>query len=271
MTQPIVIGSVPYLNAKPLIRWFDTPEGRESGIEVVEAPPAHLARMLDAGEISAAMVSSFEWFRRPRLAYVPEVGICGQDEIKSVRAFSKIPFGMAHSVAMDSSSLTSVALLTILLAELYHVHPQHLTMPPDLGAMLSAADACLLIGDNGMLADASGLSVLDLGLAWRRLTGLPFVYALWLGEPERLTPNLVEALQTAKAYGETQFEAIAADEARRLGCDSSVCLDYVERVMDYNLDENNLRGLEKFREKVFEHNLLGSSRMEGSSFERILE
>jgi predicted solute-binding protein len=178
---------------------------------------------------------------------------------------------MIHSMAMDSSSLTSVALLTIILAEVHNVHPQHLAMAPNLDTMLAAADACLLIGDNGMLARANGLNILDLGSAWRRLTGLPFVYALWLGKPERMSDKLVDALRTAKEYGATQFESIAIDEAKRLNCPVEVCLDYVSNVMDYGLEEGHLRGLETFREKVYANNLLGQSRMGEDAPLRILE
>jgi chorismate dehydratase len=270
MTKKPIIGSVPYLNAKPLIHWFETPEGKSSGVEVIEAPPSQLARMLDDDEIDVAMVSSFEAFRKPDLVHVPGISISGQDEIKSVRAFSRVPFNMAQTVAMDTSSLTSVALLTILLVETYNNHPQHLAMPPNLQQMLSVADACLLIGDPGMLADGTGLQTLDLGSGWRKLTGLPFVYALWLGKPDRVTPQIIDALQTAKAYGLTQLDEIADLEAKRLCVPHSVTLDYITNVMDYNLDDNLLKGLETFREKVFANNLLGSSRI-GNSNTRVME
>ncbi len=272
MSEKIVIGSVPYLNAKPLIRWFDTPEGKASGIEVIEAPPSQLAIMLEADEIAVAMVSSFESFRRPSFTYVPNVSISGQDEIKSVRAFSQVPFSMVQSVAMDTSSLTSVALLTILLAEVYNVHPQHLAMKPNLQEMLAVADAALLIGDKGMLANDKNLEVLDLGRAWRRHAGLPFVYALWLGKPENVTPQVCDALQIAKAYGLTKLDEIATEEAKRLGCSYAVCYDYVTNVMDYEMGDEHVRALAMFKEKVFANNLLGSSRMDADSpMTRIIE
>ena len=273
MPEKIVIGSVPYLNAKPLIRWFDTPEGKASGIEVVLATPSKLAQMLEDGEVAVALVSSFESFRKPEMAWVPGVSISGQDEIVTVKAFSQVPFHMAQTVAMDTSSLTSVALLTILLAEVHNVHPQHLAMPPDLPSMLAQADAALLIGDPCMQADGSRLRVMDLGEAWRKHTGLPFVYALWLGRPENITPQLIDALQTAKEYGLTQFDSIAEDEAKRLGVPVQTTYNYVSHVMDYNLDETLLSGLDMFREKVFANNLLGSSRLEPgyASGDRILE
>lgn len=251
-----LIGSVPYLNGKPLTRWFQTDEGKASGIEVLESAPAHLAHMLERGEIAAALVSSFDSFRHPEYAIVPGVSISGQGEIKSVRAFSRIPYAMVQTIAMDSSSLTSVALITILLAELYDSHPQRLSMAPDLAAMLSRADAALLIGDQGMLADGSGLEILDVGKAWRKLTGLPFTYAVWLGKPENITPDLIRALQSAKQYGLTQIEAIAGEEADRLGSPYAVCYDYLTRVMDYDLSDEHFQALALFKDKSREHGLV---------------
>ena len=72
----VVIGSVPYLNEKPLTRWFThTDEGRASGIEVIYAVPSQLAVMLASGEITAALVSSFEYFRTPGYGILPGVSI----------------------------------------------------------------------------------------------------------------------------------------------------------------------------------------------------
>ncbi len=186
----IIIGSVPYLNEKPLTRWFfQTDEGKTSGIEVVYAVPSELARMLQSGEIAAALVSSFEYFRTPGYSIVPGVSISGQDDIESVRAFSRVAWRKTESLALDTSSLTSVALLKILLIEQLDSYPAFLHAAPDQTTMLAQADACLLIGDKGMLASSQDLNVLDLGRAWRRLTGLPFVYAVWLARPKTSRPT----------------------------------------------------------------------------------
>ena len=247
----IQIGSVPYLNEKPLTRWFShTDEGRASGIEVVYAVPSQLARMLADGEIAAALVSSFEYFRTPGYVIAPGVSISGQDEIESVRAFARVPWRKIESLALDTSSLTSVALLKILLAEQLDSYPAFLHAAPDLDSMLAQADACLLIGDKGMLANGDGLNVLDLGRAWRRLTGLPFVYAVWLGKPENITPHLSEALNTAKAWGLTQIEAIAAEEAERIGTSVRQCRHYLTEIMDYDLGEEHQQALEMFGQKA---------------------
>ena len=245
------IGSVPYLNEKPLTRWFShTDAGRATGIEVLYAVPSQLARMLEAGEIAAALVSSFEYFRTPGYAIAPGVSISGQGDIESVRAFAQVPWRKIESLALDTSSLTSVALLKILLAEQLDSHPAFLHAAPDLESMLAQADACLLIGDKGMLADGGGLQVLDLGRAWRKLTGLPFVYAVWLGKPENITPHLIESLNAAKAWGMTQIDTIAAEEAVRIGTTVRQCRHYLTEVMDYNLGEEHQEALAAFGAKA---------------------
>lgn len=253
----IRIGSVPYLNEKPLTRWFSrTDAGRESGIEVVYAVPSQLARMLADSEIGAALVSSFEYFRTPGYAIAPGVSISGQGDIESVRAFAKLPWRKVESLALDTSSLTSVALLKILLAEQLDSYPAFLHAAPDLDAMLAQADACLLIGDKGMLADGTGLNIVDVGHGWRRLTGLPFVYAVWLGKPENITPHLVDALATAKAWGLTQLDAIAAEEAERIGTTARKCRHYLTEVMDYDLGEEHQEALALFGAKAYRQQLL---------------
>ena len=256
----LVIGSVPYLNEKPLTRWFTrTDAGKDSGIEVIYAVPSELARLLAAGEIAAALVSSFEYFRTPGYMIVPGVSISGQDTIESVRAFAKVPWRRIESLALDTSSLTSVALLKILLAEQLDSYPAFLHAAPDLDNMLAQADACLLIGDKGMQANGTGLNVLDLGHAWRRLTGLPFVYAVWLGQKENITPHLVQSLATAKAWGLTQIEAIAEEEAQRLGTSVRQCRHYLTEVMDYDLGEEHRQALEVFGAKAWGQQLLPAS------------
>ena len=253
----IQIGSVPYLNEKPLTRWFShTEDGRASGIDIVYAVPSQLARMLAAGEIAAALVSSFEYFRTPGYVIAPGVSISGQGDIESVRAFAKVPWRKIESLALDTSSLTSTALLKILLAEQLDSYPAFLHAAPDLASMLAQADACLLIGDKGMLADGAGLSVLDLGRAWRRLTGLPFVYAVWLGKPENITPHLINALVTAKAWGRTQIDAIAAEEAQRIGAAVPQCRHYLTEVIDYDFVEEHQQALETFGTKAYAQQLL---------------
>jgi chorismate dehydratase len=256
--DPVAIGSVPYLNARPLMRWFlDTEEGRASGVRVVEAVPSALAEMLERAEVAAALVSSFELFRRPGLCAAPDIAVAADGPVLSVRMLSKVPVRDIGSVALDTSSLTSVALLKILLAEQFGLAPRYLPAAPDLARMLETADAALLIGDLGYRDDGTtGLHVIDLGEAWRRLTGLPFVYALWIGHPEGLTPSLVSRLARAKEWGTAHLEEIARREYRARDETLGRTRSYLTEIMRYELGPRERKALARFGAKAFEHGLL---------------
>lgn len=252
-----VIGSVPYLNGRPLMRWFtDTPEGSSSEIGVVEAVPSILARHLEAGELAAALVSSVELFRRAGFSHVPGCGVIADGAVESVRVFSRVPVDKIRSVALDTSSLTSVALTKIILAERYGLCPEYIPCAPDLARMMEMADAALLIGDLGYRDYGPGYETLDLGAEWKALTGLPFVYACWVGYPDRLTHGLVGALLQAKEWGTRNLIPIADAEFDRLNETRDRARHYLTEVMRYTLGPDEEAALALFGKKVHSHGLV---------------
>ena len=240
------IGSVPYLNAKPLIAWFQSPEGKRSGVEVVYDVPSRLARMVEAGEVACAMASSVELFRHADWKAVQGIAIASTGTVLSVRLFSKVPVDRIRSLALDTSSLTSSALVQVLFARWWQVSPRYIPLPPDLDRMLEQADAALLIGDKGMLACSEGLFVTDLGEEWYRWTGLPFVWALWLGRAENITPPLVDCLHRAREWGLAHLESIVQQEATRLNIDESLVRHYLCDIMQYAMTDAHEQALNRF-------------------------
>ncbi|MFQ3610246.1 MAG: menaquinone biosynthesis protein [Fimbriimonadales bacterium] len=288
--KPFVVGSVPYLNAVPLTRWLETEEGHAYA-RVLYAPPSQLARLLEAREIDVALVSTAEHFRRPETVFVPGLGIASFGEVMSVRLFSRVPIQQIRTVALDTSSLTSSALVQILLRKVYQIEPTYHPMPPDLASMLSECDSALLIGDKGMLALhptanltlpsalskgselgdfpspsperrvevesnpplTEPLHLLDLGEAWTRWTGLPFVWAVWLANPDADLETLSILLHRAYAWGEANLDALIAQSAEQMRIPLSLCARYLREVMVYRLDERFLQGLERFRAEWTQH------------------
>jgi len=248
------IGSVPYLNAKPLIAWFASPEC-DGDFEVIEAVPSELAVMLAEGRIDVAMVSSFELFRKPSPTLVPGISIAADGPVKSVRLFSRVPFERIRSVALDTSSLTSAALTRILLDELYGLRPEFAPHAPDLAEMLDRADAALLIGNIDLFRTPAE-HILDLGEAWKRLTGLPFVYAAWLARSEAAAQEAAPILTRARDWGIERLDAIAEEWARRMDLPLDQVRDYFLNVMRYDLDDEKLAALDVYRERCIRHGLV---------------
>lgn len=253
----IRIGSVPYLNAKPQVEWFHSPEC-DADVELTYAVPSELARMLREDRLDVANVSIFEGLQNPEVVIVPGISISAYGAVKSVRLFSRVPLQQIRSVALDTSSLTSNALCRILLAEQYGLSPVYTHHDPDLEAMLASHDAGLIIGDLKLFHLMSGVTVYDLGQGWEDLTGLPFVYACWLARSDRASAEMVQILTRAKAWGLARLEELAVIWSARLQLPMDRCRNYLVHVMNYDLTPEQIEGLHLYQRKCHEHGLIAT-------------
>ena len=244
------IGSVRYVNAKPLISRFET-EGAESGVELIEDVPSRLPALLEAGEVEAILVSSAYALTEPGRRIAEGCVIATYGAAQSVRLFSQVPLSEIRSLALDASSLTSNLLCRLVLDARYGARPEFETMPADLGRMLAGHDAALIMGDAGMLASHSALIEADLGLEWTEMTGLPFVWAVWAGD-ERLSSSLVGSLVSARDWGLLRLPEIVSACERLPGWGDGVARRYLSETMHYRMGEGDLAGLRLFREMVSE-------------------
>lgn len=253
------IGSVPYLNAKPMVDWFHSSDC-DCAAEVSYAVPSRLASMLREGTVEVANVSIFEAFQNPDLVLAPDVSISAFGAVKSVRLFSKKPLSEIESVALDTSSLTSNALLRILLTESFGATPCYTHHEPDIYAMLEGHDAGLIIGDLKEFAGLEETIVYDLGQGWRDLTGLPFVYAAWAARRDAVSVEMASSLRRAMDWGYARREELARVWAGRWNLPEDMAIDYLVNVMDYRLSDFQLEGLRLYQRKCFEHNLVSELR-----------
>lgn len=241
------VGCVPFVNAKPLIACLD-PEQVEVRLDL----PSRLPIMLDSGEVQAVLASSFDALATPGRRIVWGVCIGSFGPADSVRLFSRVPFSEIGTLALDQSSLTSNHLAQILLRELYGSRPTVEAAPPDLDAMLDSHDACILIGDKGMTADGTGLEVMDLGEAWTRMTGLPFVWAVWIGN-DALDPFLARELNNAFQWWLEVKHDLIPKIAEDVGWPELTTATYLEQTMHYRFGDHEWAGLIRYRDLLVKH------------------
>ena len=129
--------------------------------------------------------------------------------------------------------------------------------------MLDECGAAMVIGNPAMLYPKDGLHVLDLAQEWKRLTGLPAVFAVWAGKG--ITDELVELLHEAKHAGMANVHEIAREESEKLGLPFELCDDYLSRIMVYDLGEREELGLRLFREKALAHDLVARQHEEAAA------
>jgi chorismate dehydratase len=248
------IGSVPYLNARPLVDALE--RDPRPGISLSYATPAVLIARLLAGELDIAMASTFAALEHPELVLLREMGVTNTGAAWSVRLISRVPLAEARTLALDASSRSSVAMARIILADRYSVFPTCISAPPDLDAMLARADAAVLIGDIGLAIQPRGVLDVDLGAEWYALTGLPFFFAGWMARDAALLEEAAPVLRASLAHGLARLEGIAAEEAARLHLPADRCYAYLHDVMQYHAGEAEWAGLEAFRMRATRLGLL---------------
>ncbi|WZO99424.1 menaquinone biosynthesis protein [Isosphaeraceae bacterium EP7] len=251
MPKPLRVGAVSYLNAKPLYHRFDE---LAPGATLVMDVPSRLASRLAEGSLDVALIPSVEYLRGMSSGYriLPGFAIAARGAVRSVKLFSRVPLGQIRRLALDEGSRTSQALVRVLLAEVHGVCPEAVE-PLPLGVPIqeSTADAILLIGDRAM-HDPGGPfhTVMDLAEAWRTLTGLPFVFALWVVRAGVDLGDLPEQLDRCRSEGLAHADDLAAIHGPRLGLDVATCLDYLTNVLSYDLGVPELAGLRLFAQKA---------------------
>jgi chorismate dehydratase len=161
----------------------------------------------------------------------------------------------ARPVALGSTSRTGVLLAQMLLAERYGAEPEYFRCPPDLTQMLLEADAGVLIGDVALRAlyeaPARGLSVTDLGQAWREWTGLPMVFAVWAVRREFATRHPGRVKDVHEAFLRSRDLCLdALDEVAEAGArwepfDAATLASYF-RTLDFSLGDRQVAGLREF-------------------------
>src|SRR5256885_4397023 len=194
--QVLRIGSVSYLNAKPLIYGLDEADDLDLQLDV----PSRLVAGLRDARFDLALLPVIDYQRLENLCLVPSGGIGCDGSTLTVRIFSKKPIEQIKTLACDTDSHTSVALAKVIFGERYGRQPEFVDL---VHGDDRPVDARLLIGDKVVCEEPPGFDhQIDLGHAWKELTGMPFVFAIWtarkgvdLGDlPERLARARVEGL-----------------------------------------------------------------------------
>ena len=251
----IRLGAVGYLNARPLVYGLESDPRFSLRFDV----PSECARLLHAHVIDVGLIPSIEYLRGPGpYAIVPGPAVVSHGPVASVAIYTARDLREIRTIAMDTSSRTSVALGTVILKRVYGSSPEHVPSAPDLPSMLKRADAALIIGDTALFADhaAHGVQKIDLGETWTRTTGLPFVYAFWAGWPDAIAPGDVASLQQTRDRGVEHVEDIARaffpDEPAR----QEVVGRYLRDNIQYFLGGAEREGLTAFYRYASELNLV---------------
>ncbi len=238
------IGAVPFSNGLPLSYYL--PDFMP-GPSVRQAVPSQLGPMLARGDLDVAMLSTIELLRHPEYSYIPGMGVCSDGPVRSVLLWTRRHPSELTTVALDGNSLSSTMMTRILFREFWKTAPKFVDYTPPLENGLKAADAALTIGDSSFVDAPDGAyEYVDLGQVWKELTGLPFVYAVWVTrggvDPEAIAGPFQQAMEKGVANLKTLAENCAKNGAQN----AEFFHDYLTQSVYYPIENNELAGMKRY-------------------------
>src|SRR5450432_403534 len=254
------ISAISYLNTAPLM--WDFEHGTAgAAFDIAYTLPSQCAAELARGTADVGVIPAAAYATIPNLSILPGVCIASKKAVRSILLVSRKPLDAVNTVALDNSSLTSVALTRVLFEKCWGGGRQFSSLPPDLDTMLATHDAALLIGDPALKVDRSQYKTWDLAEEWIQFTGKPFVFAFWAitqDAAKKVNLDLAAIFQESRDHGllPANLAQIARTWAPKLGLGEEVIRQYLTENIHYYLDEPCLDGLRLFYRYAYECGVL---------------
>jgi chorismate dehydratase len=263
--RPLRISAISYLNTSPLM-WDFEHGTAAANFEISYTLPSRCAAALREGSADIGIIPAAAYTSIPDLTILPDVAIASRQPVRSILLVSKVPLDKIRSVALDTSSMTSVALTKVLFAMWWRREVTFSAMNPDLDRMLERNDAALVIGDPALQIERSRYLTFDLAEEWIRFTGKPFVFAFWavrVAALDELRPgqDLARTFRDSRDHGlEPQnLDQIVREWAPKLKLSQQDVRIYLTENIYYQLSQDCLQGLELFYSYAFQCQALPSA------------
>lgn len=268
------VSIVQYLNTAPLV-WGFTHGPLQGKYDLSFTIPSQCAEALRSGAADVAIIPAIEYQRIPGLTILPDLAIASKERVRSLLVISKVPIRQARHIALDRSSRSTQALTKILCDRRWKIAPEFYEAAPDAAAMLQTADAALVIGDAALrvaiaaespenklapgpdgewlstgatvgIPTLPSLHIYDVVKEWWHMTEKPAVLAVWAARTEVVTADLAEDFVASRDFGLRHIPEICAEAAQQMQLPEKELRLYLEKNIDYSLDEENLQGLLSF-------------------------
>lgn len=246
------ISAISYLNTAPLMWDFEHGEAGKQ-FEISYTLPSGCARALADGKADIGIIPAAAYTQIPGLQILPDIAIASRRAVRSILLVSKVAIEKVRTVALDTSSMTSVALTKVLLEKWLGGGRAYVSMEPAIEGMLARCDAALVIGDPALQVDRSRYHTLDLAEEWIRYTRKPFVFAFWAVRGDALREadpalDLATVFRESRDHGlqEHSLARIAQEWSPRLKLNEDDTRSYLTQNIHYQLDPECLDGLQLF-------------------------
>ena len=241
------VSAVSYLNTIPFI--YGLKQSKLMNIIDLQLDyPAICADKLINGEVDIALVPVVVIPQLENAYIISDYCIGSDGEVDTVCLYSDVPIEEIQTIALDYQSITSVALLKILLKEYWQVKPELNNTKLGFEDKIKGNHAALVIGDRAFELNTKHQYIYDLSAIWKKMTGFPFVFAVWVSNT-KLSRDFIVAFNKALEIGLVDIDkAIALEGDNYSNCENPE--DYLNHKISYLLDAEKQKGMALFLKKL---------------------
>ncbi len=239
------VSAVSYLNTKPFLRGLELSGMRDAQISV--DMPSECARKVLEGEADLGLIPVAVIPLLKEAHILPGYCIGADGAVESVKLYSHVPLHEIKTIRLDYQSRTSVTLARALAKELWKISPRWEKAEPGFEAGLSGDTAGVVIGDRTFSLNTTFPYELDLAEEWKKLTGLPFVFACWVSN-KPLPADFIARFSAALELGLGRIAEVIAEESPKYA--PFDVENYLLESLKLRLDERGEEALALFLEKM---------------------
>jgi len=241
--QRLKISVVSYLNSKAFVLALKNSPLSDQFEISLDIPSDCATKLLnDQVNIGLVPVAILPLLKSGQI--ISDYCISADGPVASVLLLSEKPIHAVEKIILDYQSRTSILLARILANKSWNIKPDWLKGEPGFENNIKGSTAGLIIGDRALFLKDRFPYSYDLSDEWKKLTGLPFVFACWVAN-KSLDPDFLFAFNTSLAKAAGFIPAVAKESATE---NFSVLQieDYLKKNVSFTLDEQKRRGLELF-------------------------
>jgi chorismate dehydratase len=222
--QKVKVSCVSYTNSLPFLYGFENSQIAHK-IIVSKDVPSVCAQKLKSGEADVGIVPVGALLDFDYYEVISNFCIGASGPVDSVFIFSEKPIEEVQTLRLDKQSRTSNGLARILLT---HYWKKSIRLVEE-----GDAEAYVEIGDRTFGKKNKEPYAYDLAVEWKKMTGLPFAFALWIAT-KPMSKGFKTLFDDAIALGLRNRNQVVQDLPQKPHFDY---LYYLENNIDYDFDD----------------------------------
>lgn len=239
----VKISIVNYFNTLPF-RYGLKKSAVINQIDLQEDIPSICAQKLKFNQVDIGLVPVALLPELDNYKIITDYCIGANGNVDSVKLYSEVPLSEIKTITLDYQSRSSIKLTKVLNKFYWKQNFEYRDAKPGYEKNIKGCDAAVVIGDRTFVLNGKYKYEFDLAEEWKKMTGLPFVFAAWVTTSE-INEKFIEEFNLALSYGIKNTAEAIQESAKKYPLNFDAA-DYLKNKISYNLDADKKEALEMF-------------------------